>query len=183
MGQAGPEPCSATGNGMCWILLWIPTEPWCLGLELEPHGCPRSVGCQRCPCSGGAKWGNGPGGGRAGEWQFEFGAVLSLPISHGQEPSPGPGWGCHSLFSMWNGQAEDSTKFTPEQPNSRDWDGKFGQTGTYQGCVKHKAQRVWAVLPRLLWCLGIHRGTPRLGQPRSRGWIHLSECVRVFTGV
>lgn len=56
-----------------------------LGLELEPHRCPRSVGCRRWGMRLGrtrvAKWGNGPCGGRA-------------------EPCPGPGRGCHSLLSV-----------------------------------------------------------------------------------
>lgn len=32
-----------------------------------------------------------------------------------------------------------------------------------QEWVKNKARRVWAVIPRLLWCLGIPMGTPRPG--------------------
>lgn len=86
VGQAGPGPCSAIGNGMCWILLQIPFKPWCLGAGAEPRGCPRSVGCQRWGLgrTGVAKWGNGPWWGRAPR----------------AEPSPGPGRGCHSLYSM-----------------------------------------------------------------------------------
>lgn len=131
---------------MCRNLLRIPFEPWRLGLELEPRGCPRSVGCQRQGLRLGrtraAKWGNGPGGGRA---------------------EPSPSWAAAAIPSFLCkmgvlGTAPNSPQNNQTAEIGMENLGKQKQLN--QGWVKNKAQRVWAVIPRLLWCLGIHMGTP-----------------------
>lgn len=121
-----------------------PTEASVLGLE--PHRWFSSVRCLRWGLRlgrmGVAKGGNSPGGGRA-------------------EPTPGPGRGCHSLILGKLRTAPNSPQNNQTTETQMENLGK--QKQLYQGWVKNQAWRAWAVIPRLLWCLGIHRGTPGLG--------------------